>query len=333
LSTSHSRVEALFRHGGDVVAASAAFPEAPSPWIDLSTGVNPVPYPLPELPGHSWARLPPPGELDTLLVTAARRYGVRPESVAAAPGAQSLLQALPRLYPVRRVAVLGPTYEEHERTWRKAGAAVEIVGDLDAARHAEVVVLVNPNNPDGRLLTRRELLDFARANPGRLLIVDEAFMDLADESIAPFAPPSTIVLRSFGKIFGLAGVRLGFALTDAARAAEIRTALGPWCVSGPAIEIGRRALSDDHWLERTKARLVEDGRWLDAALSQAGFVSVGGTLLFRLVRRPDAPRLFRKLCAAGILTRPFAASPEWLRFGIPRAEDRARLGEALLKVT
>jgi cobalamin biosynthesis protein CobC len=155
-------------------------------------------------------------------------------------------------------------------------------------------------------------------------------MDLAEDSLAPDLPPSTIVLRSFGKVYGLAGVRLGFALAEAARAAEIRAALGPWAVSGAAIEIGRCALGDDAWLAETKARLGEDVRWLDAVLTQAGFAAVGGTLLFRLVRHPDAARRFELLCAAGILTRPFATAPEWLRFGIPRAGERARLREALL---
>ena len=138
------------------------------------------------------------------------------------------------------------------------------------------------------------------------------------------------MLRSFGKVYGLAGVRLGFALADVARAQEIRAALGPWAVSGAAIEIGRGALSDNAWLAETKGRLGEDVRWLDAVLAQAGFELVGGTLLFRLVRHPDAARRFERLCSAGILTRPFAAASEWLRFGIPGADDRARLREALL---
>ena len=137
------------------------------------------------------------------------------------------------------------------------------------------------------------------------------------------------MLRSFGKAYGLAGVRLGFAIARPEIAATIRAALGAWPVSGPAVEIGRRALADSDWLAAARVRLAADADWLDARLRQAGFELVGGTLLFRLARRADAPRAFAALAARGVLTRPFAQREDWLRFGVPRRQDRARLAAAL----
>lgn len=323
-------IERLFQHGGDIKSAERAFPDAPRPWLDLSTGINPVPYPLPPLEPPVWTRLPEPAELQGLQEAASARYGAAPDRIVAAPGTQALIQWLPVLFPSRRVAILGPTYAEHERSWRASGASVVTVSALEPG-DADAFVLVNPNNPDGRSLGRDEVLALADRMAARkgLLVVDEAFMDFGEDSIAADPPSSAIVLRSFGKAYGLAGVRLGFAVAEAERAARIRSALGPWPVSGAAIEIGRMALANTAWLREARARLQDDGAWLDAALAAAGFESAGAAPLFRLARHPEAQSRFLRLCAAGVLTRPFPAQKTLLRFGVPRREDRPRLAEAL----
>jgi cobalamin biosynthesis protein CobC len=314
--------ERLFQHGGDINSARLAFPNAPEPWLDLSTGINPVPYPVAALDPALWTRLPAPAEVAALERAAAARYGAPAEHVVAAPGAQALIQWLPRLFPAATVAIPGPTYGGHATAWRAAGAKI-----LDRAEPGAPVVVVNPNNPDGRRLSPAELrLLAAQAS---LLVVDEAFADFDDETLSPDPPPRTVVLRSFGKAYGLAGVRLGFAIARPEIVATIRAALGAWPVSGPAMEIGRRALADGAWITGARARLEADAAWLDARLRQAGFEIVGGTLLFRLARRADAARAFAALAARGVLTRPFTQHPDWLRFGLPRPEDRARLAAAL----
>jgi cobalamin biosynthetic protein CobC len=324
-------IERLFQHGGDIKAATVAYPDAPRPWIDLSTGLNPVAYPVPELPRELWARLPETAALDALRAAAGLFYGVEPECVAAAAGSQAVLQVLPRLFPAPRVSLLGPTYGEHERVWKTSGADVETVGDLDAATAPQVVV-VNPNNPDGRMFSRLQMGDTARrlADEGRRLIVDEAFMDFEAESVAGDRLAATIVLRSFGKAFGLSGLRLGFAVAPPAIAARIREALGPWPVSGPAIAVGMLALADRNWLDAARRRLERDAAWLDDALTRVGFALVGQTRLFRLARHPGAAKTFERLCAQGVLARPFAWDPNLLRFGIPTVDQRPRLREALM---
>ena len=250
------------------------------------------------------------------------RYGADPEGVVVAGGAQTIIQWLPRLFPASAVAIPGLTYSGHESAWRAAGAEI-----LPAPERGGAVVVVNPNNPDGRRLAPAALRELAR--DASLLVVDEAFADFDAESLCADPPPRTIVLRSFGKAYGLAGVRLGFGVAEPEMARALREALGAWPVSGPALEIGRRALADTEWLEAARARLEADARWLDRLLVAAGFEIVGGTLLFRLARRADARAAFAKLCAQGVLTRPFRAEPEWLRLGLPRPEDRARVAAAL----
>ena len=154
--------------------------------------------------------------------------------------------------------------------------------------------------------------------------VDEAFADFDghDESVAPSLPSSgVVVLRSFGKTYGLAGLRLGFALASPEIVTPLRAALGPWPVSGPAIAIGIRALADSDWLEAMGARLGGDAVRLNALLHGAGWRIIGGTRLFRLAAHTDARIAFERLLVAGILTRPFAEAPDRLRFGIPADEN------------
>ena len=313
-------------HGGDLGEVRRRYPDAPLPWIDLSTGINPVPYPVPALPPESWTRLPSRESERALIDAAARRYGVRDlETIVAAPGTQALIQLLPRLMPKSRVAIVGPTYEEHEVSWRRQGHDVTIVSHLSG--YSDIAVLVNPDNPTGRIVPAAEL------RPLRgLLVVDESFIDFHPPaaSLANDLPQHTVVLRSFGKTYGLAGVRLGFAIAERSLAARLRDELGPWAVPGPAIEIGRRALSDDAWLAETTKRVDADGMQLQMLLIQAGFAIVGGTALFLLASHPDAARLVEMLARNGIHVRRFAYEPSWLRFGLPASDaEFSRLAKAL----
>jgi cobalamin biosynthetic protein CobC len=210
---------------------------------------------------------------------------------------------------------------------------VRDVAALDDLAGAGLAVVVNPNNPDGRLLRRDALLDLAdRLAPG-LLVVDEAFMDVApsDANLARYVTrPNLVVLRSFGKFFGLAGLRLGFAIAAPDLASRLRAAIGPWAVSGPALVVGAAALADTAWVAAMRARLAECGQRLDKLLRDADLEIVGGTALFRLVRTRTAPELFDRLGHAGIFVRCFADQPSWLRFGLPGAAvEWSRLGAAL----
>jgi cobalamin biosynthetic protein CobC len=329
----------LAYHGGGLAAARQRFPLAPEPWLDLSTGVNARPYPHTGLTSEAFARLPEAEAIAALEAAAAGFFGLGSGAdCVAAPGTQSLIQLLPRLFPAQKVRVLGFSYAEHGRVWAASGAGVSVAQNLDELAQGDVAVIVNPNNPDGQLVPLDDLLNFARklAARGKVLVVDEAFIDFLprENSLAPLLPLSgVVVLRSFGKTFGLAGLRLGFALCDPEAAALLRGNLGPWAVSGAAVEIGVKAYGDARWLADSAARLEDDGARFDAILARAGFEMIGGTPLFRLARHARAGEIFERLGAAGILTRPFGERPDWLRFGVPTGDaDFQRLGKALLDV-
>jgi cobalamin biosynthetic protein CobC len=289
---------------------------------------------VPALPASLFTRLPSPAGHRDLEEAAAEAYGATDAgTVIAAPGTQVVISLLPHLRPGSRVAILGPTYAEHAHAWRKSGHEVAEVEVPDRIDGADVVVIVNPNNPDGRLLSREALLRLAedlRSREG-WLVVDEAFADFdSGESLVPSLPGNAIVLRSFGKTYGLAGVRIGFAVAPEIIATRLRSALGPWAVSGPAIEIGRQALRDREWLDAARAARAADACRLDSLLSPVAERPLRGTILYRLLRSRHAPELFRHLGEQGIWVRRFQYDPALLRFGLPSAEaDWRRLVDTL----
>jgi len=324
-------------HGGNPAAAEARFGVPKDGWLDLSTGINPVAYAPGEIPAAVLHRLPTPSDLDALLAAARVAYNVPDHAaIVASPGTQALIGLVPTLFSPGDVTVLAPTYGEHAPAWAAAGHTVHDTASIcaQAALPASCAVVVHPNNPDGNTQTVEGLLAFAEElhDRGGALVVDEAFADVCPElSVTPHAGcDGLIVLRSFGKFYGLAGVRLGFAVCTPAVAEQIRLKLGPWAVSGPAIWAGTEALNDDAWGAASRVRLKHDAARLDELLHAAGLSLVGGTDLFRLVKSPDAQAVFETLARAGILTRPFPTHPTWLRFGLPGDEpDWARLQAVL----
>lgn len=333
--TAHHVPAPPITHGGRLDAARRSYPNAPQPWIDLSTGVNPHPYPLPPIAPEAWMRLPDDDAFAALGAVARRAYRAPAEAeIVAGAGVQAFIQMIPRVFPARRVAVLGFTYAEHEACWSAAGARVATVETLEELCGADVAIIVNPNNPDGHIVEPRQIAPLAQhmSRKGALLIVDESFMDFTPLHSAALlaAADGVIVLRSFGKAYGLAGLRLGFALCSPAVAAPLRAALGPWAASGPALAVGARALADERWLPAAAVACATDAGRLDSLLERAGFGLIGGTSLFRLVRHEKAGHWFARLCENGVLSREFPRRPEWLRFGLPGGESAwRRLATAL----
>jgi cobalamin biosynthesis protein CobC len=322
-------------HGGDLAAARRRFPDAPEPLIDLSTGINPHPYPLPPLPPDLFTRLPEPEALERLVATAARAYGAAADQVVAAPGTQSLLAPVFSAVAPGRAAILGPTYAEHARVAALVGHRVEEVGTFDALARADLAVVVNPNNPDGRLTTRLALLALAEEKRRRngLVVVDEAFAEVGPRGLSAAAEVgrgNLVVLRSFGKFYGLAGLRLGFALAAAPLAARLRATFGPWPIAGPALAAGEAALANADWAHTMREVLARDAARLDRLLAGAGLEIAGGTSLYRLVQAPVAEALADHLGRAGIVVRRFAEAPTSLRLGLPPDEAAwQRLAAAL----
>ena len=297
-------------HGGGLDAAIAQYGGQRSDWLDLSTGINPVPYPIPTLSHDAWTALPDSAAFD-LLTARARAFWNIPKEAAciATPGASAVIAQLPNLVTAGKVHIPGPTYNEHGAAFRNAGWTLD-------AKAEDAMVVVHPNNPSGEIWTADKI-------NGSLQIIDESFADvIPDQSlIKQAAEPGTVVLKSFGKFWGLAGLRLGFAIGDPKLIERLGDALGPWQVSGPALQIGAEALSDFQWADETRARLAQDAVRLDAILDEQGAISLGGTDLFRLYEVDDAKAAQAHLATSGVWSRTFPYDNKWLRLGIP-APDR-----------
>lgn len=303
-------------HGGGLDAAVATYGGTRRDWLDLSTGINPVPYPVGEIGAEAWTALPDHGAMDRLL-TAARTFWNVPDGaeIVAANGASAIIAAMPRLWADDSVSIPTPTYNEHAAAFRAAGATVVTQGE------APVHVIVHPNNPDGRVWQ-------VASHPCKT-VVDESFCDvMPDQShVAQATSENRIILKSFGKFWGLAGVRLGFAICSPANAQRLRDILGPWAASGPALEIGARALEDVAWAEATRTRLAKDAARMDQAI---GLPLVGGTDLFRLYKVDNAAAAQDHLAHEHVWSRIFPYSKTWLRLGLPHP-DRWGQFEAAVK--
>lgn len=306
-------------HGGNLAAAILQFGGERAGWLDLSTGINPRSYPIGALSAASWSALPDQDAAVALIDAARRIWRVPPGAdVLAVPGASAAIATIPRIATAGRVSIPGPTYNEHEAAFRAAGWQIDQTADCK--------VVVHPNNPDGRLWQAGEL------PASTLSVIDESFCDVSPElSLIDQAElPGRLILKSFGKFWGLAGLRLGFVIGDPVLVAAIADQMGPWPVSGPALEIGRIALSDDTWADQTRARLSGDAQRLDNLMAAKGMDVLGGTTLFRLYDTADAKGLRDRLARAHVWSRIFPYSDRWIRLGLPdRDADWAQLEGAL----
>ena len=304
-------------HGGGIDAAIATYGGARDGWIDLSTGINPVAYPLPAMPADAWTALPDAAAFATLY-DAARAFWNVPDraEVLAAPGASALIARIPSLELPGRVEITAPTYNEHAAAFYAAGW----ISGTHGAR-----VIVHPNNPDGRVWDADEL------DKTSLTVIDESFCDVMPEaSLVHLATrPGVVVLKSFGKFWGLAGMRLGFAIAAPETIARLGAMIGPWAVSGPALATGAAALRDQAWTSDTRGRLAQDAARLDGVMIAAGATIIGGTDLFRLYDVDSAARWQDRLAKSHIWSRVFPYSETYLRLGLPGPDNWSRVESAL----
>lgn len=316
-------------HGGNLDEAIARYGGEPTGWIDLSTGINPVPYPIGNVSEKSWSALPDQRSKSALIAAATMAYGTDATIVPFA-GAQGAIQVVPWLLPKGRAAVVEPTYNEHAAALRAVGWHVTGEKDLAGCAGADLAVVVSPNNPDGRTWTAAELLSLSEQVG--LLVIDESFADSEDNpsftSYINKDAQNIVIMRSFGKFYGLAGLRLGFAISTGALADRLAENAGPWPVSGPAIEIATRAFRDVEWQDVARRRLQEDAARLDALARGAGWRMVGGTGLFRTYETPDARQAQGHLARHHIWSRIFSYSETWIRLGLPRPTAWTQLENA-----
>nr|WP_315222799.1 threonine-phosphate decarboxylase CobD [uncultured Duganella sp.] len=310
----------MLEHGGNLRDAALRFGR--DDWLDLSTGINPRWYPAPPLPDNAWHRLP---EADPDLARAAQSYYGAPLMLPVA-GTQAAIQALPRLRKPSRVTVTAPSYAEHAHHWSDHGHTLTQTPypKLDAAVAAnDVVVVVNPNNPTGATVPAARLLEWADqlAARGGWLVVDEAFGDTSEHnSVAAHSDRAgLIVLRSVGKFFGLAGIRLGFVAAHPDLLRALADLLGPWTISGPAQHIAIAALRDRQWQAGTREQLDASGERLRQLLAAHGIAS-NGTPLFQWWSEARPEAFWQHMAERGIWVRLFKHAARGIRLGLPPDE-------------
>ena len=302
-------------HGGGIDAAIAQYGGTRNTWVDLSTGINPVPYPLPDFAKFHWTQLPDQAAFDAFEIVARKFWNI-PENAAIIPasGASAIIAMLPSILEGSSAVIPEPTYNEHRAAYLAHGWQISKTGD--------VKTIVHPNNPDGHLYAQEDLT-------AQTCVIDESFCDICPEfSMASHATDrGHIVIKSFGKFWGLAGMRLGAAIVPERMASTIRERIGPWAVSGPALHTGTLALQDNQWINETRKRLKADAKKLDDIMFEKGVKSIGGTSLFRLYHVQSARACYERFAENQILTRVFPYSEHFLRLGIPAPDQWQRVIE------
>ncbi|BCG62575.1 MAG: cobalamin biosynthetic protein CobC [Methyloprofundus sp.] len=323
----------MLNHGGRIQEAAQQY-QIPLPnWLDLSTGINPIAYPVPDIPNSVWQRLPE--EQDHLIVSATQYYQC--DSLLAVAGSQAAIQNLPKLRAQGTTGILSPSYAEHAHAWQKSGhntlniAATEIDQYVDKL---DTLILVNPNNPTGHCFSIQQCLTWLATlnKKGGWLIIDEAFIDCTPElSLSSLAPlPGLIILRSVGKFFGLAGIRAGFVLAEPVILTALNELLGPWAVSNPSRFVTAHALQNTVWQDDTRIKLQQQSQNLHNLLKQYQLPPTGSTGLFQWVKTEPAEKIHQQLAQHAIFTRLFS-EPASVRFGLPSNATEIKQLEKALK--
>lgn len=326
----------MLEHGGRLRQAAARYGIPLENWLDLSAALNPQPWPVPPVPPSIWHRLP---EDQDGLEQAAITYYSNARLLPVA-GSQAAIQALPSLFAPCSVACVSPLYAEHPHAWEMAGHRVQQCADLNAASvtGASVIVVCHPNNPTAKMSAVEELLSVTKTlqKRGGYMLVDEAFIDTQPaQSVTQFAGsadyPNLIVLRSMGKFFGLAGIRVGFVFATDDIRWRIHEKMGPWAVSGPSRWVAQQALADHVWQDNARTALPQQAKRLAGLLApiSAAIGQIALTDLFVSVEMPDALPYYEHFATQGILTRVFPEQNR-LRLGLPAEEnDWERLVQAI----
>ncbi len=314
----------MLNHGGRLLAAAQQYQIPVSEWLDLSTGINPNGYPVPDIPDSIWQRLP---EDQDDLISAARQY-YQSSSILAVAGSQAAIQSLPLLHPTGTTGIITPSYAEHAYAWEKAGHKILTMTASEVSQYIhllDTLILVNPNNPSAHTFSQQQCLTWLDNLNQRQgwLIIDEAFIDTIPElSLSKLSPrKGLIILRSIGKFFGLAGLRAGFVLAEPSILNSLNELLGPWPISNPSRFVCTDALQNTVWQAKTRHQLQQQSQRLMALLAQYQLSPTGSTHLFQWIQTEHATFIHKLLAKQAVFTRLFK-QPASLRFGLP-ANDAA----------
>ena len=342
-------------HGGQLSRVAKQYQIAEKDWLDLSTGIAPFSYPIPDIPQQAWQDLP---TISDSLIEVAKAY-YQTQYCWPVAGSQALIEKLPELWnqknkycqanvnnqlTVEKHAYLPKVgYKEHQQAWYKAGYQLHFYQDrlpTDIEKNS-VVVVINPNNPltDTFTIEQLKTLQNLCEQQQALLIIDEAFADIFTSEFS-FSPhlstlkqtADVLVLRSFGKFFGLAGLRIGFVCSNRTWCESIQESSGPWAVNGAALFISEQALQDKTWQVEQLKRLQQQSEAMQVLLkAHLSRSRIEANALFITVFLSDAPAIYQQLCENAIYVR-LTDEKNALRFGLTEEANIARLNSVLASI-
>ncbi len=336
------------KHGGNLGDAIGQYNIAREQWLDLSTGVSPWAWPIPKLAEHVWTDLPP--STNELLISASNYYRCEREHIIASPGSQLIARLIPQQIETSNVAIPVLGYQEHRHSWELAGHTIHFyqstseLNTLIDSKKVEHAVVINPNNPTGELITAVNIDRIAKKLSG-LLIVDEAFMDIHEynqiqtnesnesdttpdstiESAIAHPHDNQIVLRSVGKFFGLAGLRVGFAVGKHPIIKTLEAILEPWSLNHASQLIATKMLNDTVWQQSQALKIKSESKHFENIIR--GFshitlnnfhISNGGLFITLFANKKSLQQTHRLLAEYGIWTRLHNPDDQqaWLRFSL-----------------
>ena len=329
-------------HGGQLSRVAEQFNIPEENWLDLSTGIAPFSYPIPVIPLKIWQDLP---TIPKSLIDVAKDY-YQADYCWPLAGSQQLIEKLPALWnnkinsqdPQRIKHAYLPKvgYKEHQQAWFKAGYQLhfyqaELPTDIETN---SVVVVINPNNPLTDTFSIAQLIELQKQCfvQQALLIIDEAFADIFSPAFSFVShlskiPPTlnVLVLRSFGKFFGLAGLRVGFVCSGQEWNTLIQQSSGPWAVNGPALFVTEKALKDKQWQAAQVERLQQQSDAMQVLLKQYLPVKcIRANALFITVFLDNAAAVYQQLCQKALYVR-LTDENDALRIGITNNSQLAQL--------
>ncbi len=329
----------LPRHGGNLEQACKEYGGTLENWLDMSTGISPWHYPTPEIPSSVWQQLP--SNSQRLIEAASQFYQAPVHEIAPGAGSQPLIRLIPQFIESSTVALPSLGYQEHAYAWQLAGHqpvfyrnTTELLA-LVENNNVDHAVLINPNNPTGEITPPNTIKSLA-CNINGHLIIDEAFFECIESqhpnslSAISHSHPNITVLRSLGKFFGLAGLRVGFAIGRNELVTQLRRFTQPWPISSAGELIAISALQDSAWHTKQRARIRTHSLVFEHLVSKlaanVGITHTTHTGLFHtLFGAPDNINwLHHALAKQNIWTRRNnSTDPQaWLRLSLPADTDQ-----------
>ena len=356
-------------HGGNPWAAAQPHGDATGELLDFSVDVNPCGCPasvrrliLEHL--DDIERYPEPSA-QRLRDAIAATHGISAAHIVVGNGSAELIALIPRVQPIARALIIGPTFTEYAWAVEQAQGAVEYVfaqpndrfmlsWDESSWRRrlaaVDAVFLCNPNNPTGTLLSRRQVRQLAQwcAAAETQLIVDEAFLELTDEPAATSVVPDIVefshlsVIRSLTKSHAIPGLRLGYLAASEVCVDRLRAAQPAWPLNAFALAVGPALLHEHAYLERSRCEVAQLRRQLSTALDGLpGLQPYPSTTNFILCRVTHpaltSAALTERLAGEGLLIRNCDSFPgldleRFIRVAVRRASDNVRLVSALERI-